>query len=36
MKISMSRISDENVVSCTQVVTLGGKLVGMRISIIHR
>ncbi len=36
MKVSMSRISNENTVSSMQVVTVGGKLVGMRLSVIHR
>ena len=36
MKVSLTRISNENTVSCTQVVTVGGKLVGMRISVIHK
>lgn len=35
MKISLTRISNENTVNSTQIATLDGKLVGVRISIIH-
>lgn len=36
MKISFTRINAENTVNSTQVATLDGKLIGVRICIIHR
>jgi hypothetical protein len=36
MKVSLTRISNENTVKSTQVVTLNGTLKCVRITIIHR
>ena len=36
MQVSLTRISNDDTVNSTQIVTVGGKLVGMRVCIIHK
>ena len=36
MKVSLTRIITEDTVNSTQIVMAGGKLVGMRICVIHK